>query len=111
MGSMKGFVSCVTHLNCDSSMLLFVCVTVAFGSDMQSMAEKAVGVPPPATSKALQLCGTQMNLARETWSCGQKAETKSLYVAISVKESVFPGEAKEAIDTGSGGTKPSLLSV
>lgn len=66
-------------------------------------------VPPVATSEALLLCGTKF--ARETWACGQKAETKSLYIAIAVEKSVFPGKVKEAIDTVSGGTKPSLLSV
>lgn len=57
------------------------------------------GVPPPATSKALLLCGTQMKLARETWACGQKAETKSLCIVIAVEKSAFPVKAKEPIDT------------
>lgn len=49
MGSVKGFVSYITRLNRDSSKLLFICVAVAFGSDVQSTAEKAVGshlLPP-----------------------------------------------------------------
>lgn len=69
------------------------------------------GVPPPATSKALLLCGAHSKLAGRTWACGQKAETKSFYVAIAVEKSVFPGKAEEAVDIVSRGTKPSLLSV
>lgn len=79
----------------DSSKLLFICVAVAFGSYVQSMAEKAVGshlLPaqrhPCSVGRRDEISRRNLSLRAEGWALG-------LYIAVAVEESlVFLGKPK-----------------